>query len=61
MNMLQEAKELPELFMKSKNEMVLWRMLRRISDKIKIELDKSILENATGVDTFTIKDITDSF
>ena len=37
---LKEAQELPELFMKSKNEMVLWRMLRRVSDRVKVELDR---------------------
>ena len=37
---LKEAQELPELFMKSKNEMVLWRMLRRVSDRVKVELDQ---------------------
>lgn len=60
-NTLKEAKELPELFMKSQNEMRLWRMLRRLSDKIKIELDHSMLDKATSVDTFGIKDITVHF
>jgi hypothetical protein len=31
---LKEAKELPELFMKSKDELSVWRMLRRVSDRI---------------------------
>ena len=45
---LKEAHELPELFMKSKNEMVLWRMLRRVSDRIKVELDRENLDEARG-------------
>src|SRR5690606_10023791 len=39
LNTLKEAKELPELFMKSKEEMMLWRMLRRVSDRIRIQLN----------------------
>ena len=39
LTLLNEARELPELYMKNKQETTLWRMLRRISDHIKMELD----------------------
>ncbi|WP_257008200.1 restriction endonuclease-like protein [Bacillus sp. FJAT-45350] len=54
---LKEAKEIPELFMKSESEVVIWRMLRRVSDRIKVELDSEYLDRATGVQTFRIKDM----
>lgn len=54
---LKEAKELPELFMKSKEELVLWRMLRRVSDRIKLDLDNLNLDEARKVKQYTIKDI----
>ncbi|KAB2331288.1 restriction endonuclease-like protein [Bacillus mesophilum] len=54
---LRESKELPELFMKSKEEKTLWRMLRRVSDKITIELDSEFLDTATVVEEFRIKNI----
>lgn len=44
LNILKEAKELPELFMKSKEEIALWRMLRRLSDRICFELDNRYLD-----------------
>ena len=51
---LKEAQELPELFMKSKNEMVLWRMLRRVSDRVKVELDQTDVDKATQVNSYSI-------
>lgn len=57
LNTLQEAIELPELFMKSKEEMVLWRMLRRVSDRIKIDLDENKLDLASRVMEYRIKEI----
>ena len=57
-DILKEAQELPELFMKSKNEMVLWRMLRRVSDQIRVTLDKKNIDEATTIDSYFIKDIT---
>ena len=56
-NILEEAQELPELFMKSKNEMVLWRMLRRVSDRVRVELDRENLDEAKGIQSFEIRDI----
>lgn len=54
---LKESTELPELFMKSQEEVHLWRMLRRISDQIKTELDDRRVDHATSVKKYRIKDI----
>ncbi|MBA9026484.1 restriction endonuclease-like protein [Peribacillus huizhouensis] len=56
-NILKDAKELPELFMKSKNEIVLWRMIRRISDKAKVTLNRKNIDEATNIDSYFIKNI----
>jgi uncharacterized protein len=56
-NILLEAKELPELFMKSKEEMTIWRMLRRLSDNVKSQLDSRIMDKAKKVEKFTVKNI----
>lgn len=57
LNMLKEATELPELFMKSKEEMALWRTLRRVSDQIKVDLDEVNVDDATRVKSYQIQDI----
>lgn len=57
LNNLKEATELPELFMKSKEEMALWRTLRRVSDKIKVDLDAVNVDNATRVKNYQIQSI----
>ncbi|MGZ9819395.1 DUF2357 domain-containing protein [Peribacillus simplex] len=57
LSLLNEAKELPELYMKNKKETTLWRMLRRISDQIEINLDNKVLDDALGVVTFSFKGI----
>jgi uncharacterized protein len=54
---LKEAKELPELFMKSKEEMTIWRMLRRVSDRIKVDLDDTNLDHASSITEYNIKEI----
>lgn len=54
---LKESTELPELFMKSKDEKTLWRMLRRVSDRISIELDSVNLDMATKIEEYRIKGI----
>lgn len=54
---LKESTELPELFMKSKEEKTLWRMLRRVSDRISIELDSANLDIATKVEEYRIKNV----
>ena len=46
---LKEASELPELFMKSKEEVAVWKMVRRVSDQIKLDLDHTNLDYATFV------------
>lgn len=58
LNLLEEAKELPELFLKSKEEMTLWRMLRRVSDDIKMDLDAINVDEAAKIKKYQIKDIT---
>jgi hypothetical protein len=50
---IKEAKELPKLFMKSKDEMTIWRMLRRVSDRITFELDSEQLDAARDEGTGT--------
>ncbi|USK37125.1 restriction endonuclease-like protein [Cytobacillus firmus] len=57
LNNLKESIELPELFMKSKEEKTLWRMLRRVSDRISIELDSANLDVATKVEEYRIKNV----
>lgn len=54
---LREAEELPELYMKKKDEMILWRMLRRVSDQIKLDLDSSVLDDASRINEYKVKDI----
>ncbi len=54
---LKEAKELPELFLKSKDEMTLWKMLRRVSDRIKLDLDTVNVDEAMMIMEYRIKDI----
>lgn len=57
LNTLQEAKELPELFMKSKEEITLWRMLRRLSNRIRFDLDDRYLDKASKIEAYRMKDI----
>lgn len=54
---LEEANELPELYMKSKQETTLWKMLRRVSDRIKIKLNDHNLDEASAVETFSFNNI----
>ncbi|KGA95831.1 hypothetical protein AJ85_18095 [Alkalihalobacillus alcalophilus ATCC 27647 = CGMCC 1.3604] len=58
LSQLKEATELPELFMKSKEETTVWRMLRRVSDRIKVELDSNELDRANTIEAFHFKNIT---
>src|SRR5699024_12683811 len=51
---LKEASELPELFMKSKEEVAVWKMVRRVSDQIKLDLDHTNLDYATFVRDFRL-------
>ncbi|WP_050615530.1 restriction endonuclease-like protein [Bacillus testis] len=52
---LKEAKELPELYMKSKEETQLWKMLRRVSDRVHIQLDDTTIDSASGIEEFVFK------
>lgn len=54
---LKEAEELPELFMKSRDEMTLWKMLRRVSDRIRLDLDTVSVDEAMMIKEYRIKDI----
>lgn len=54
---LEDATELPELFMKSAEEKTLWRMLRRVSDRISIGLDSVNVDDATRVEEYKIRDV----
>lgn len=54
---IQQAKELPELFMKTAEEVTLWRMLRRLSDRVHTRLDEAYLDSAHGIQSYQIKDL----
>jgi uncharacterized protein len=58
LNNLKDSTELPELFMKSSEEMTIWRMLRRVSDKIVLQLDNDNVDHADQVTNFKINNIT---
>jgi hypothetical protein len=54
---LKKAKKLPELFMKSEEEKLIWQMLRRVSDRIKVSLDNYTMDQAERISHFEIKGI----
>lgn len=54
---LNEAKEIPELYVKNKQETALWNTLRRFSDIISLQLDEPILDQASAIEKFSFKDI----
>jgi uncharacterized protein len=54
LNSLKESTELPELFMKSNEEMIIWRMLRRVSDKIVLQLDSDKVDHAKRVTNYKL-------
>jgi uncharacterized protein len=58
---LLHAKELPELFMKSDDQRLIWQTLRRVSDRIRIDLDKENLDEAEHITDYRIKDINFKF
>ena len=43
--------------MKSKEEITLWRMLRRLSNHIRFDLDDRFLDKASRIEAYRIKDI----
>ncbi|PLT32706.1 restriction endonuclease-like protein [Bacillus sp. V5-8f] len=56
-SLLKDAEELPELYMKTREETTLWRMLRRISDKVEIGLDHATIDQASMVEQFSFVNI----
>lgn len=52
LDLLQNATELPELFMKTNEEIAVWRLLRRVSDRVKLRLDTDRMDDATRVTNF---------
>ena len=54
-DMLKTAKDLPELFIKSEEELALWRMLRRLNQRVSIDLDNRSLDTAKRIKTYRIK------
>lgn len=57
LNTLKQAKELPELFMKSSDEIALWRILRRLSDRIRFDLDARYLDQASKITAYRVKNV----
>ncbi len=57
MSLLEEVQELPELFMKSKEERTLWKTLRRFTKQVKVELDHNNLDEASAVKSYYVEDI----
>lgn len=57
MSLLKEVQELPELFMKSKEERVLWKTLRRFTKQVKVELAHSNLDEASSIRSYSIQDV----
>lgn len=57
MSLLKEVQELPELFMKSKEERTLWKTLRRFTKQVKVELDHRNLDEASSVKRYNVEDV----
>jgi uncharacterized protein len=58
LNTLKSAHTLPELFMKSREEVTLWRMLRRLTKDIQIELNDTYLDRANEIKAFRFNNVT---
>ncbi|MBO8157853.1 MAG: DUF2357 domain-containing protein [Bacillaceae bacterium] len=56
-NLLKYAKELPGLFIKSKEELKLWRMFRRLTKNTHVELDHEMVDESKNVKEFKISAI----
>ncbi|TYS89957.1 restriction endonuclease-like protein [Rossellomorea aquimaris] len=54
MSLLEQSEELPELFMKSGEEIKLWRMLRRLTSKVFTSLDDVSVDRARKVLAYQI-------
>lgn len=57
MSLLKDVQELPELFVKSKEERILWRTLRRFTKRVQIELDHSYLDHASAIKSYQIQNV----
>ncbi|PGM61784.1 restriction endonuclease [Bacillus cereus] len=57
MSLLKEVQELPELFMKSKEERTLWKTLRRFTKQVKVELDHNNLDEASTIKSYYVQDV----
>ena len=57
MSLLKEVQELPELFMKSKEERTLWKTLRRFTKQVKVELDHCNLDEASAIKSYYVQDV----
>lgn len=57
MSLLKEVQELPELFMKSKEERTLWKTLRRFTKQVKVELDHRNLDEASSIKSYYVQDV----
>lgn len=57
MSLLKEVKELPELFMKCKEERILWKTLRRFTKQVKVEPDHLNLDEASSIKSYYVQDV----
>lgn len=57
MSLLKEVQELPELFMKTKEERILWKTLRRFTKQVKVELDHFNLDEASSIKSYYVRDV----
>lgn len=57
LSLLKEVQELPELFMKSKEERTLWKTLRRFTKQVKVELDHRNLDEASSIKSYYVQDV----
>lgn len=57
LDLLKNSRELPELLMKSEEELAVWRLLRRVSDQVKLELDSNQVDDAKRITEYRIKDL----
>lgn len=54
LTLLNQSEELPELFMKSPEEIKLWRMLRRLTTNVQTNLDDRTIDRARKVQAYQI-------
>lgn len=57
MSLLKEVQELPELFMKSKEERTLWKTLRRFTKQVTVELNHRNLDEASSIKSYYVQDV----